>query len=202
MVIFVRIVYMGNRQIGFDILQFLKRNGQEIIWSTLVGSPLSSNTLLVELQPDIGVSIMYPHVIPASTIALFPRGIINMHPALLPYCRGRYPALWAIIEHKPAGATLHYIDAGVDTGDIIAQRYIRYRDTDTCRVVYERCICAGYWVFLDAWDSIISGTCRRVPQPHHKATFHRAKEIPHIEKWTDMTVKAIQNEWGGGELRQ
>lgn len=197
----MRIIYMGNRQIGSDILQFLKRRGEDVVWSTIAGSPLSSDTHLAELEPDIGVSIMYPHIIPASTIALFPKGIINMHPALLPYCRGKYPALWAIIEHKPAGVTLHYIDEGVDTGDIIAQECVCYWDETTCKDLYERCVRNGYWIFGETWKSIVDGTCKRVPQPHHKATFHLAKEVQNPQKWFGMTVKEIREQWGKGEYQ-
>ncbi len=190
---------MGNHQIRSDILQFLKRDKQEIVWSTIVGSPLSSDALIAELQPDIGVSILYPHIISASTIALFPGSIINLHPALLPYCRGKYPALWAIIEHNPAGATVHYVDEGVDTGDIIAQEYVKYYDDSVCSYIYERCVRTGYWVFLRAWDLIKEGNPRRVPQPRHKATFHLKSEVQEPDKWFSMTVKEIRKQWKKGD---
>ncbi len=189
---------MGNHQIGSDILQFLKRVGENVVWSTIAGSPLSSDSRLVELQPDIGISIMYPHIIPAPTIELFPAGIINLHPSLLPYCRGGYPALWSIIEHNPAGVTLHYIDASIDTGDIIAQQWVRYDDYDTCRDIYDYCVQIGYWVFARAWSSIVGGSPKRIPQPQHKATFHLKSEVEIPDYWFSKTVREIRNEWGKG----
>jgi methionyl-tRNA formyltransferase len=187
---------MGNHRIGLDIKRFLEVRGNEFVWSTIMGSPLSADHSIAESEPDIGISILYPHIIPTTTISLFPRGIINLHPALLPYCRGKYPALWAILDRKPAGVTLHYIDEGVDTGDIIAQQHVPYDNSTVCRDLYERCARAGYWMFVRAWDSIVRGSPRRIPQPHHKATFHLGKELPDPDKWFGMTAKEIQDQYG------
>jgi methionyl-tRNA formyltransferase len=186
---------MGNHRIGIEIKAYLAVCGHELVWSTIMGRKLPDAGQIAELKPDIGVSIMYPHIIPESTIGLFPWGIINLHPSLLPYCRGKYPALWSIVDHKPAGVTLHYIGAGIDTGDIIAQTHIPYTESIICRELYEKCIRAGYWLFIRAWESIERGTARGIPQPEHKATYHNSSEVADPEHWFDMTAGELWDKY-------
>jgi methionyl-tRNA formyltransferase len=191
----MKIMYMGNHKIGLDIRYYLQSQGHEFVWSTVTGAPLSTYRYIADHKPDIGISILYPYIIPKHIIGIFPMGIINLHPALLPYCRGKYPVFWAIVDRKPAGVTLHYIDEGVDTGDIIAQYHISYNGSDVCRDIYARCVNQGYYLFTHAWESIVRGTAKRVPQPEHKATFHLSKELHNRDKWFNMTVKEIWNEY-------
>ena len=56
-----------------------------------------------------------------------PDRVVNLHIAYLPYNRGADPNLWSVLEDTPAGVSIHYVDEGVDTGDIIAQRRARVR---------------------------------------------------------------------------
>lgn len=55
----------------------------------------------------------------------------NLHPSYLPYGKGRHPIFWAIYDHEPLGATLHRIDGGLDTGDVIEQVQVENVDYDT-----------------------------------------------------------------------
>jgi len=64
----------------------------------------------------------YRYLLPAEIVALSPLGAINLHPSLLPRYRGRASINWAILHGETElGLTAHFVDAGMDTGDIIEQ---------------------------------------------------------------------------------
>ena len=76
-----------------------------------------------QLQPDLCVISHFEKLIKDPILSIPRLGFINLHPSLLPYYRGMAPQHWPIINgDKEAGITVHYIDEGTDTGDIIVQR--------------------------------------------------------------------------------
>lgn len=79
-----------------------------------------STEMVKNLSPDIIFSVYYRNLLPKDIIEIPNMGCINLHPSLLPYDRGPAPVYWAIRNgNKFTGTTLHYIDSGMDTGDII-----------------------------------------------------------------------------------
>lgn len=70
------------------------------------------------------ISFGYRHIISEDIILLMNRKIINLHISLLPYNRGADPNFWSFLENSPKGVTIHLIDNGIDTGDILVQKEI------------------------------------------------------------------------------
>lgn len=68
------------------------------------------------------VSYGYRHILRKDILDIFPGRAINLHISLLPWNRGADPNFWSFVEDTPKGVTIHYLDEGVDTGDIIAQQ--------------------------------------------------------------------------------
>ena len=61
-----------------------------------------------------------------------------MHISLLPWNRGYHPNIWSFLEDTPKGVTIHYINEGIDTGDIIVQKEIVIdEDKETLKSSYE-----------------------------------------------------------------
>lgn len=83
---------------------------------------------------------------------------INLHPGLNPYNRGWYPQVFSIINKKPIGATLHFMDDQVDHGEIIAQKEVFINSWDTSLEVYNRVICAEKELLLKNIVHILNGT--------------------------------------------
>lgn len=98
--------------------------------------------LLAELssyRPDVIVSAGFMRILGPSVISEFRGQIINTHPALLPFFPGAHgvrDALAAGVANT--GCTLHYVDEGVDTGDIISQRVVPVLDGDDEASLHER----------------------------------------------------------------
>src|ERR687887_1529475 len=77
---------------------------------------------LRELEPQVGVVVAYGHILRPALLALPPRGMINVHPSLLPGLRGPAPVEWALIRgHEMTGVTIMQLDAGMDSGPILHQ---------------------------------------------------------------------------------
>jgi phosphoribosylglycinamide formyltransferase-1 len=98
---------------------------------------------LVQMLKGAGVDLVvlagFMRVLKEPMLTAFPRRIINLHPSLLP----KFPGLEAwrqalIAGEKETGCTVHFVDAGVDTGDIIAQRKIPIRTDDTVESLHAR----------------------------------------------------------------
>lgn len=89
---------------------------------------LGDESLLQRLetfQPTAGVCASFGMIFPASFLTLFAKGIVNVHPSLLPQHRGPSPVQWTIHGgDKQTGATLFVIDEQVDHGPIIAQERV------------------------------------------------------------------------------
>lgn len=77
---------------------------------------------LRETRPDIGVVVAYGHILKRELLGLPPRGMVNVHPSLLPGLRGAAPVEWAIIRgHETTGVTIIQLNAGMDAGPILHQ---------------------------------------------------------------------------------
>lgn len=136
-----------------------------------------------ELDADICISCFWAYLLKNKFFSIFPKGCINFHPGCLPYNRGASPELWPFIEGTPAGVSLHYIDEGVDTGDIVAQRKVPIRSVDTGLSLYNRTLMEIADLFQEVWPSIRAGTIEPQKQDNSKATFHRHSDRPAIEKF-------------------
>jgi methionyl-tRNA formyltransferase len=74
------------------------------------------------LKPDIGVVVAYGHILKPELLEIPRRGMVNVHPSLLPELRGAAPVEWAIIRgHETTGVTIMQLDAGMDSGPILHQ---------------------------------------------------------------------------------
>jgi methionyl-tRNA formyltransferase len=213
----MKIVFFGNNNAAVDILQFLVESGNELV--ALVTHPLErqkragelieisklhkdsifqGNELrkrgcierISELKPDIGVSAFFGYILRRQILDIFQRGCINVHPALLPYNRGAYPNVWSIVDGTPAGVTLHMMDEGVDTGDIIDQKRVPVFAWDTGSTLYNRLESACVEMFKVAWPRFVSGELRAKPQ-QKGGTEHRIQDVEKIDEiHLDQDIRA------------
>jgi methionyl-tRNA formyltransferase len=149
------------------------------------GSRLTTRDLLSQVQslnPVMAVSVLFGYILRREFLLLFPAGCINLHPALLPYNRGAYPNVWSILDQTPAGVTLHYVDEGVDTGDIIAQREVPSRLTDTGESMYRKLEAASLELFKEVWPTLRSGQVVRRPQRRDQGTSHRLRDVEQVDE--------------------
>ncbi|MGH3796786.1 MAG: phosphoribosylglycinamide formyltransferase [Pseudonocardiaceae bacterium] len=90
-------------------------------------------------RPDLVVSAGFLKILGPAFLARFAGRIVNTHPALLPAFPGRRPVADALAHGvRVSGATVHLVDAGVDTGPILAQRAVEVLGDDTEDRLHER----------------------------------------------------------------
>lgn len=104
--------------------------------------------------------------------------VINTHPSFLPYNRGKYPYYWAIMDGTPFGATIHRVDDGIDTGDILWRKEAKLDPTDTGETAYNKAVEAMHDLLYEHLEDIAR---ERLPvgikQNPHVATAHMAKDF-------------------------
>lgn len=134
-----------------------------------------------EWRPGIIVGAFWGYILKPEVIEIPPSGCINMHPGYLPFNRGMNPNVWPIVEQTPAGVTIHYVDAGIDTGDVIGQRLVPVQPTDTGGSLYDRTLVEIVELFKELWPAIRSGTAPRSVQDSALATHHRAVDVDALD---------------------
>lgn len=91
------------------------------------------NTLKADFAVILGARILSKEL-----IERYPKGILNIHPAILPGNRGLDNVKWSIIKKLPIGVTAHWIDARIDMGRKVAESYVDIYPDDTIRDIYIR----------------------------------------------------------------
>jgi methionyl-tRNA formyltransferase len=152
---------------------------------------------------DLLVSMSFNQIFKADILRVPKIGVINCHAGKLPFYRGRNILNWALInDEKEFGITVHFVDEGIDTGDIIKQNVYKITDNDDynslLNVAYTEC---GN-ILYDAIKELQNGTNIRIPQSSiHPIGFYCGKrEIgDEIVNWNQTTrrlfnfVRAINN---------
>jgi methionyl-tRNA formyltransferase len=138
--------------------------------------------VLKELRPDFIVGVHFPLLVPAEVLAIPRVGFLNLHPALLPHNRGWHTASWSLLEQTPAGATLHFMDVGLDEGDIVHQKALEPSPADTAHTLYEKLKRLEVEVFREAWPSLVSGKYRRTPQNAGAGAAHRRADLSAVQR--------------------
>lgn len=134
--------------------------------------------VLANLAPfDLGILAWWPKLISPAIMAQAAGGFINTHPSLLPYNRGKHYNFWALVEEAPFGVSLHFVDEGIDSGDIVAQQPIAYDWEDTGETLYARAGQMMVELFKSSYPQIRSGSIPRVEQDASRGSLHYAKEI-------------------------
>lgn len=201
----LRILYFGNNKVAYEILKYLKQNKENIIGLVvhpdinskykseiidlfpdqivIEGDKLKESTIvnqIEKLNPDLFISVYFGYILSPELLEIPPRGAINLHPAYLPYNKGANPNVWSIIDETPAGATIHYMDEGVDTGSIIARKRVDSDYSDTGKTLYEKLETASIKLFKETWISIKKENFSII-KPKEEGTMHYVKDLTSLD---------------------
>jgi len=139
--------------------------GLEVITPAAAGDP-GLEARLSALRPDFLFSFYYRALLPAALLECAGRGALNMHGSLLPRYRGRAPVNWAILKgERETGATLHYMVARADAGDIVDQMSVPILADDEAREVFSKVTVAAETILVRSLPGLLAGTAPRRPQP-------------------------------------
>ena len=160
--------------VTYEVLSDVSR-GQESIKAVAadlgveVLSPRRISQDLVEeikvLNPDLIISAYYRKIFPQELIEIPFLGILNIHPSMLPYYRGPVPTAWAILNNESEfGITIHKVDTGIDTGDILLQSRHDIGADETGYELYLRAMTLGARLLIENFDKIITSQVQPVSQ--------------------------------------
>lgn len=121
------------------------------------------------------VSYGYRHIVGKQLIDAYADRIVNLHLSYLPWNRGADPNLWSWIDGTPKGVTLHHIDEGIDTGDIVDQMEVSFSQSETLATSYVALRKAVVLLFERAWPKLRSGTAGRQAQSE-KGSSHKSRD--------------------------
>jgi len=129
------------------------------------------------IKPDIGVLAWWPKLVKSPLLDIPKYGFINTHPSLLPHNRGKHYNFWALVEQSPFGVSLHFVDEGVDTGDVVAQLRVGYDWEDNGATLYAKASDSMIQLFKDKYPQIRTLEIPRQKQDLSSGSFHLAKEL-------------------------
>jgi methionyl-tRNA formyltransferase len=198
------VVLFCNNLVGFQTLTWLENAGYDISMvvthcqkssyyykkivkfcddkslSRFEYKPESSELLvnaLKAISPDVGLSSYFGYILKPQHLSLFPQGIVNVHGGYLPWCRGKNPNAWAIVENVQAGATLHIIDQEVDRGLLLCQEGFEISPDMTAKDVYVRIEQLAFELIVKKFPKYLSGQLKPVQFCDEIGSHHTAKEL-------------------------
>ena len=143
--------------------------------------------MVSQLKPAFIISYNYRHLISEEVLNLMPGRVINLHTSYLPYNRGSSPNFFSFLENTPKGVTIHLMDKGLDTGDILCQREVAFdEDKETFASSYNRLQKEIQQLFMENWEAIKSGQLMPVKQ-EGTGSYHRMCELDAIKSKTPFT---------------
>ncbi len=129
---------------------------------------------LARLAPDLLVLADYGLLVPPAILALPAAGALNLHPSLLPRHRGASPIPATILEgDRETGVSLMLMDAGLDSGPIVAQRRLPLDGTETAPDLERRLAEAAADLLVTSMGAFLAGALPAVPQASAGATMTR-----------------------------
>ena len=123
----------------------------------------ANHKLLKKLKPDL-IVLGGTRIIKGNILRIPKKDTINCHPGLLPRFRGVDVVLWSIYKNDKVGATVHYVDEHIDSGDIILRQKIRIDNCKTIEEVRERVRMLSYQLVLKALGMLEKGKAPRLKQ--------------------------------------
>ena len=141
------------------------------------------------LELDVLVVVAYGLILPPAVLQVPRRGCINIHASLLPRWRGAAPIQRAVLAgDSKTGVTIMRMEAGLDTGPMLAAREIEIGADDNAKTLHDRLARLGAELIVDTLHALGSGPVREVPQPSEGVTY--AEKINKAEAVIDWRQDA------------
>lgn len=170
------------------VRQFLGERRIPVLTPEQVNSA-ESLELIKSFRPDLIVVVAYGQLLKPALLSVPPRGCVNVHGSLLPRYRGAAPIQWAVANGDAvSGVSTMFMDAGMDTGDVILTLEVPIADDDTGGSYHDKLAVAGAGLLGRTVDLIRRGEPPRVPQDHAQATI--APKLRKADGRLDWTLPA------------
>jgi len=189
------IILLSNNVNSLSLLKWLEQRANVIYYNDRL-----SVDIVEQIKPDLVISYNYRFIIKTDVIVALRGKIINLHISLLPWNRGSSPNLWSIIDNTPKGVTIHILDEGLDTGDILFQRELFFDENkETLSSSYEKLNSEIVKLLQDNWRCIWHKKWQ--PSPQGKGgSCHNMKDLQDFLNGRtfsyDMTIAEFKRDFG------
>lgn len=151
--------------------------------------------MISAINPKFIVSYNYSYIVREDVINFMHGNIVNLHISLLPWNRGASPNVWSFIDGTPKGVTIHEIDAGLDTGAIIAQKEIFFdENVETLSSSYSKLHAAILELFQQNWDNIKVHKYERY-FPQCRGSYHSKKDLENFLRGRELDYNMTIAAW-------
>jgi methionyl-tRNA formyltransferase len=191
------IVFFVNDNVGLECISFVilehfndikyivVTDKTSIVYKYLIYSKFTVDKILFNQEIlnhdfssiDYIFLLWWPYIIGQEIISLANKGVINTHPSLLPYNRGKNYNFWNLVEDVPFGVSLHFVNGGVDSGDIIFQQSIKKTWECTGGTLYKKAKLEMINLFKSSYVKIINDNYQRKKQDLTKGSYHNSIEL-------------------------
>lgn len=166
---------LAAKRVGLECLRSMIEDSKDDIRAVLVGSENDHDILalardagldasvygafaLAGLRDSGGridwlVNLWCPHILKPEILSLATRRL-NVHPGLVPHCRGNDTAAWALRLRLPAGVSLIEMSPGIDGGGVYAQRQVHYGPAERGRGLHDKLQDAAIALFRAEWPGV------------------------------------------------
>ena len=177
---------LSNNPLSVLLYEWISEQG---ITVTLYSDKLTVS-MLRQLSPAFVISYNYRHIVSKEVIQYYQREIINLHISYLPWNRGSNPNVWSFITDTPKGITIHCIDEGLDSGDILIQKQVWFDEhRETFESTYDALNDLILLTLEENWDRIINHQIARIPQQEGIGSSHTVKEFEEFLNGRDIDWK-------------
>lgn len=190
----MNILFLSNNKIS-DSLYFWLKNLEEDV---LLFTEKISESFLKEYNPDFIISYNYEYIIMNELLIMYPNKFINLHTSYLPWNKGTKPNFWSFCYDTPKGVTIHYIDKGVDTGDILIQKEVFMSEDETLYTSYKKLNSEIQSLFMENWIKIKKNELVPIRQVekgsiNYIKDFEKVKKITEPSNWNISVKKLKEN---------
>lgn len=178
----MKILFLTNNEIAYELYNWLKIEKRE---DAILYMDKISIDKLNEIQPEFIISYNYKYIIKKDIIEYMDNKIINLHISLLPWNKGASPNLWSFLDDTSKGVTIHKVDDGLDTGDVLLQKEIFFDESkESLKSSYNKLNEEIQNLFKKNWNEIKNNNI--LPQPQvGEGSIHFLKDSKAIESIID-----------------
>lgn len=168
----MKILFLGGN-LAKCLADWLQEQGEEVVYK----EDKMSITEVKEISPEMIVSYNYKYIISKEVLDAVNGKAINLHISYLPWNKGAYPNIWSFLEDTPKAITIHYLDEGIDTGDIIIQKEVQIdEEKETLKSSYEILHKEIQTLFKENWSRIKNN--KIVPEPQMGGGYTLRESFP------------------------
>ncbi len=159
-----------------ELVDVLSMHGDKLIFPASLSDEISPSYVQAN-KVDMIVCFGYARILRSEVLKTVTA--VNVHPGLLPENRGPNPHLWSALGYARRGVTVHFVDKGVDTGDIICRRVLPpHEDNQTFRESHAKLFSESAQVFAEVWPSIRASRAVGTRQGNGGRTFRFRDQEP------------------------